>query len=370
VIVPGISGSILAQSSDATEVWPNIDKMLVSTSDDYLDALSLDPSGDLVGSTIYAAGILRDVNFKLGTVDLFTDDIYGNIIIAFTRQGYQEGKDLFVVPYDWRLDVSRSLGALTTAMTKAIAMSSNGKISIVAHSMGGLLVKAYFASVPSAPFLDKLVFVGVPQLGAPYAFKILNYGDDLGIPIANKDEIKKIAQNMPSIYELLPSQKYISTLGSYVNDLGVEKGNSQLIDLANAFHGVVDDMSLTMPNFYSIIGCGKPTITGFTLRDGGAFDLLQGSGDGTVPMGSATNMTDPAHDYFVLSGRTGIDHTGLMSDARPVALITALIGGVTSSSIPEGISTSSLDCNLTSTPFTDETTIQLSAASKGNMIVL
>jgi pimeloyl-ACP methyl ester carboxylesterase len=393
VIVPGIAGTIL-QKSDGTEAWPNINEMLVSPSDSYLDALALDATGnapassganDVQGSTLRAAAILKTAQLTLGGITLFSDDFYGNLINAFTSAGYIEGQNLFTAPYDWRMDINNSVASLAAVIAQARAASPTGKINIVAHSMGGLLVKKYLAglatasSAPSASFLDKVVLAGVPELGAPYALKMLNYGDDLGIPIANQDEMKKIAQNMLAIYELLPSEKYESVVGSYVQDfrsgadtlldfaataqlMTTNTGNPDdvrnpmLVALGDAFHRSIDTAPVAAPSVYTILGCGKPTITGYDLYDNGVVDLERGSGDGTVPEVSAMDLANAAHNYFVMSGATGIDHTGLTSDARPVALIAGIVagsigsaggsgaGGNNTAPLPQGISSSLADC--------------------------
>jgi pimeloyl-ACP methyl ester carboxylesterase len=411
VIVPGIAGTVL-QKSDGMEAWPNINEMLVSPSDGYLDALALDVAGDAPAagaSTVRAANILKTASLTLGGITLFSDDFYGNLMNAFTSTGYVEGQNLFTVPYDWRLDINNSVSALAAVIAQARTASPTGKIDIIAHSMGGLLVKKYVAGLASAPgtasaaFLDKVVLAGVPELGAPYALKMLSYGDDLGIPIANQDEMKKIAQNMPAIYELLPSEKYTAAVGSYIHDFRnggdsvldyaataqflttnasdpADVRNPMLVTLSDAFHKSIDAAPVAAPNVYAIVGCGKPTITGYDLYDNGVVDLERGSGDGTVPEVSAMDLANASHDYFVMSGATGIDHTGLTSDVRPVALIAGIVAGSidgTSGSgaapLPQGISSNIADCatqtvsqNGASTgtgvaSSTSETTIEFSA---------
>jgi pimeloyl-ACP methyl ester carboxylesterase len=388
VIVPGIAGTIL-QKSDGTEAWPNINEMLVSPSDSYLDALALNAAGNALAtdaggsigsgsaqSTIRAAAILKTASLTVGGITLFSDDFYGNLIKTFTSAGYVEGRDLFAAPYDWRMDINNSVASLAAVIAQARAASPAGKIDIIAHSMGGLLVKKYLAGLanaaavlataPGAPFLDKVILAGVPELGAPYALKMLNYGDDLGIPIANQDEMKKIAQNMPAIYELLPSEKYVNAVGAYVQDFRnggdalldfaataqlmttntndpADVRNPALVALADAFHRAIDAAPVAASTVYTILGCGKPTITGYDIYDNGVVDLERGSGDGTVPEVSAMDMANASHDYFVMSGATGIDHTGLTSDARPVALIANIINGV-AAPLPQGISSSLADC--------------------------
>ena len=58
------------------------------------------------------------------------------------------------------------------------------------------------------------------------------------------------------------------------------------------------------------------------------------------------NLADGFHNYFVDGGATGINHDGLVTDARPLSLITALIddGNVAGHDLPWGISSVLADC--------------------------
>jgi pimeloyl-ACP methyl ester carboxylesterase len=373
VIVPGIMGSIVTRVSDGEEVWPNIGKMAslsgILSEDSYLNDLALDAGGQplLAMST---PDIVRTVTTTIAFVPI-QKTFYGNLVDAFVSKGYTENKDLFVVPYDWRLDVRSQANALDAKIASVVAASPNGKINIVAHSMGGVFVKDYLASRADNSFLDKLVLVGVPQLGAPTAFKILNNGDNLGVALGPFDvlssaEIKKIAQNMPSIYELLPGRRYVQIDGGYVRDfrdgkntvLGYDETvhlmtsdpadsrNTNLLNIADAFHQGLDAQAVHASDIYNVLGCLKPTISQFNLYDDGVTDVTRTTGDGTVPEVSAMNLADGFHNYFVLGDETGIGHPELVSDPRSLTLITSIIENSTSTSgnLPQGVSTALAAC--------------------------
>ena len=373
VIVPGIMGSIFTRAFDGEEVWPNIGQMAslsgILSGDSYLDDLALGADGQpLVAMS--TPDIVRTVTTTIAFVPI-KKTFYGNLIDAFVSEGYIENKDLFVVPYDWRLDIHSQASALDSKVTSAVAASPNGKINIVAHSMGGVFVKDYLAGRTDNSFLDKLVLVGVPQLGSPKAFKILNAGDNLGVALGpfdvlNSTEIKKIAQNMPSIYELLPSRRYVQIDGGYVQDfrdgknvvLGYDETarlmtsdpadsrNANLLNVADLFHQGLDAQTVNASSVYNILGCLKPTISQFNFYDNGVTDVTRTTGDGTVPEVSAMNLADGFHNYFVLGDETGIDHSELVSDPRPLTLITSIIenGTSTNGNLPQGISTALADC--------------------------
>lgn len=378
IIVPGIMGSRLSNFTDREEAWPNASKMILPGDDSYLDALKLNIDGSQIKEVHPTDIILKET---VGTVDLSinTEVFYKNLVDSFTSAGYALEDNLFLRPYDWRLDIDHELVRLDDTVQQAISKSPNGKIDIVAHSMGGLLVKQYLARTTTTNFVNKLVIVGSPQLGAPKAFKILNYGDDLGMNFfglgLNQNKIKEISQNMPGAYELLPSQRYIQVNGGYVKDFRnnqvkildyeqtdqfmLEKDkdgharNRDLLNVTKNFHSLLDSSPINVPKIYNIVGCqNSKTITGFRVYDDGKDDIETSDGDGTVPLTSAMNLSGGyTANYFInynITGGfngTGIDHLGLVRDERAVDLIKEIVTGEPVN-LPNGFSTASNYCSL------------------------
>jgi len=355
IIVPGILGSRLNRVSDGEEVWVNETSMALSKTDDFLDDLKLNSVGE-------------------GVVDISTGEIinsafgvnqYGNLIQKFKDNGYQLGIDLFLFPYDWRLDIETSSQELDLVVAQALNNSPTGKINIIAHSMGGLLVKDYLMRKGDAR-VNKLVFVGTPHLGSPKAFNVLNYGDDFDIKLLvfglNKNKAKDIVQNMSAVYELLPSREYISEAGPYVQDDQVtldydqtgqlmasdpllpDHRNSGLLNIADQFHKSHDSWLPQSASVYNLIGCREyDTIGSFKLDSDGSIDIDSVSGDGTVPLISAEHV--PGKNYFVSYPETKINHTGLVSDDRTIDLLYNFIASDSEPTLPVGVSKTSVDCD-------------------------
>lgn len=368
VIIPGIMGSRLNKVSDGAEVWPNVQKMADSKTDSYLDVLKLSNFGQQIfGQGINASDVIR---VATGTYFGFSFDepFYAPLINSLVSEGYVEGQNIFVAPYDWRLSVASSSENIASVVSNAISHSPNGKINIIAHSMGGLVVKQYLSHAPSVSFLDKLVLAGVPQLGSPKMFKALQYGDDLDfgygpIKILNPNEVKSISQNMPGAYDLLPSRRYVDQIeGSYVLDgrngganalsydatrqfmtsNSSDSRNNLLIGRSDAFHTNLDNNSINAPMVYNLVGCQNPTIKKFAIYDNGVVDVVRGNGDKTVPIDSAMNLANNFNNYFFLNSIRGVDHTELVSNAESVQFIKSLIQNTPV--LQSGISTSTQDC--------------------------
>jgi pimeloyl-ACP methyl ester carboxylesterase len=83
------------------------------------------------------------------------------------------GFNVFECPWDWRMKISHAYKRyLIPKINEALSVSTTGKVHIVAHSMGGLVARAYIQGDKYADRndVDKLVMVGTPSLGScnPY----------------------------------------------------------------------------------------------------------------------------------------------------------------------------------------------------------
>jgi hypothetical protein len=316
--VPGIMGSYL-NKEDGSEVWMNLSEMILSPSDSYLNDLQLSSTGESL-TPIIASSIIKNT---------FKDDFFNELIEDLQNSGYKIDEDLFVFPYDWRKNIYEIADTFKLKIEEIKAKTHSNEIDVIAHSMGGLITKTFLVEY-GANSIDKFIDLGTPHTGAPKAFKIINYGDNLnasflgGLIGLNTERIKIISQNMPSIYQLLPSKNYVDFEG-YVYDLddidnNSTKGkldynqtgdflrntgrNSLLIDKAKQFHDEVDNMNPSDYGVttYNIVGCGTPTLGKiFMLNKENSGDIEYNisyvNGDGTVPLISSKYLIS-TQTYF------------------------------------------------------------------------
>ena len=382
IIVPGIMGSFLNRVSDGQEFWPDVIEMRNSISDNYLDNLKLNMEGEQYNDQImYAPDVIREVS-ALSPLPILKYSYLKNLIEKLKAIGYIENRNLFLMPYDWRLDISSESERIANRINAIAGGSQNGKVNVIAHSLGGLLIKDYLSKATST-LVNKIIFVGTPHLGAPKAFKILRDGDDLGMSKAgiglNRDRVKEIIQNMPALYELLPSQKYFNIVG-YVQDsrmpiIGLLKyadtktlmqndgRNPTLLARAERLHASLDNENLGNLSITNIVGCQNPSTLGiYRINQDGHHDFLGINGDGTVPAMSALDVDGSSGNFFVRYDQTGIDHQGLVVDDRTVNLITEIVSGK-SPTLSRGIFTSREVCFTVPEQFSGETTISVSTYS-------
>lgn len=254
MFLPGIEGSYLYDSSN-TEVW-------LPSNDSVADTLALDTTGSSTNSDITTF----DAIGQTGSAQL-DHDVYKDFLAKMNTWQTTYGIIATTTPYDWRLDYNTLLtngkklsdGHITylqpplpgqdpyiIATLKQLANSSpTGKVTIIAHSNGGLLAKALMqklGATTTAQLIGKVILVDVPQVGTPQAVGALLNGYHAGIPNATSDaEARKLAQNMPAAYNLLPSNGYFTYTDNPVitfDDASMSDWLAQYSDSSNPAVGI------------------------------------------------------------------------------------------------------------------------------------
>ena len=90
-----------------------------------------------------------------------------------------DGYTVFDCPWDWRMQLVDSASEyLEPMVTHALTYSTTGKVHIVAHSMGGLVARAWIQrSGKNAEKVDRFAMVGTPNQGSCNAYYIWEGGD-------------------------------------------------------------------------------------------------------------------------------------------------------------------------------------------------
>jgi pimeloyl-ACP methyl ester carboxylesterase len=102
---------------------------------------------------------------------------------------YEIGSTLFPFPYDWRRSIEDvAVDDLKAAIGEAKSRSLKDKVNIIAHSMGGLVVRAYIKRYGGAD-IDKLAMVGTPNHGAVTPYYMFEGGDPALADIENADGV-------------------------------------------------------------------------------------------------------------------------------------------------------------------------------------
>jgi hypothetical protein len=327
VVVPGIMGSELVDSATGKVLW------------------GLDP-GSYVSAWL-SGGSLR----RLQLTDEEREGRYGRVtarrllrfpawlpvlqgfepytrLVARLRQVVVDPAAVREFAYDWRLPVVHNAGRLAEAALAHLAWwrrqpvheqarrhhpaGRPAKLVLVAHSMGGLLVRQLAAIPGVVEQVRASITLGTPFHGAPKAALILNAGRDLPLPARRPlgklldphadHGVRALARTLPGIYDLLPGYRCVVdgggarqlTVGDVV-DLG---GDKELAAASATARQRWADLPLAGHEL--VVGKAQRTVQGVTITGGVVEpvyhewrDLPSGGrqvdrmGDGTVPTSSA-----------------------------------------------------------------------------------
>lgn len=331
LFLPGIEASRLYRpdyDGGTDQLWePNTDS-------DAQD-LFLTAEGTSVRNDVYTKDVV-DEAYRAGP------DIYKSFIAQMNDlKTAGTIADWGAAPYDWRLSLDDVLhsgnqladgriyysGDLAATSSPYIEQelrllaksSKTGKVTIVAHSNGGLVVKALTDKLgpDAAKLIDKIIFVAVPQAGTPQAIGALLHGYEQGLPkdwfsvFLSSEIARTFAANMSSAYNLLPSADYFTHIddpvvtfddsdilaefraryGSEIHDGTQLKnfitdarrlassspsdlqypsvGNTALFSRAEAFHATADTWAPPAGvSLYEIAGWGEDTLAAIEYREG------------------------------------------------------------------------------------------------------
>ncbi len=305
LIVPGFMGSEL-KNSDNQYVW-SLD-LLNSLSENFsLKAAKrfLDLKSPSSGDGIYAGGS------RYGYMDLYKD-----WYLAFTENFGDEWSVEFFA-YDWRKSSEDS----GQRLAKYITDKNFDNVMLVGHSFGGLVcAQALAYSENAAKTVSKAVMVGVPWNGTPGLLGAWQdgFGEALGLgsfgSIADS-VVLSIVATLPSIYEMIPSQVAVESLGMVENcssysdfldacdDLSgfdksmASKANSAMKRLYDEDGNFIMD---SVPTVY-MGGTGYETTEKATLSGGRLSFIKSENGDGIVPLyaciAGKTNQPEQVEHY-------------------------------------------------------------------------
>lgn len=331
VFVPGIMGSELKKGGKV--IWPGSPLELW---------LPYSNMAELLDPDTEVGDIIRSVSIS---------EQYGALIDSLKSWGYVEKTitpTLVVVPYDWRKDNKLAAHKLANEIdTLAEELGADADISIVAHSMGGLISRCYLESDeyherPGLASVKRLITLATPHRGAPMALSAA-LGNERRV-FLNAQQVRDLASNpnFPSLYQLLPHQGepcvWDRSDGSRYAPLDIYDDDvSKSLDLvaknlasAVSFHKTLNlNKRPSHVRYFFFVGCHETTTSSVKARLD-ATDLGQriakvdrkDAGDGTVPIWSAM-LTG------IQSEQVGGVHGEIYKNQTLLDVLGTLLGGPT-----------------------------------------
>lgn len=222
---------------------------------------------------VIVPGMIVPLNLKVtfgdategGTWDFAptTRELYQGLLDRLAAKGFVENENLFIAHYDWRKSISFSADTyLKPVIDQAKAATGNDKVNIVAHSMGGLVSRAYVQSAGYEDDVDQIITLGTPHLGAADAYLAWEGGQlperwDPGLKVYIRlvESALRVShaqvlprplsfrEFFPSLRDLLPPQQFVDRLNVPLSiaDMAAENPFMQfLVNTADrlADHGV------------------------------------------------------------------------------------------------------------------------------------
>jgi pimeloyl-ACP methyl ester carboxylesterase len=300
VLLPGVMGSLLTSIRGVTTLlWIN-PLLFLKGHSSYLE---LDDAGthDLVPAIETAPLALEKMT-------------YTKIGIALRRK-----VDLFEFPYDWRRPIAWNAARLHECLERWAGDDPDRQFTLVGHSMGGLVSRAYLACYPqeSQRRVKHVIMHGTPHFGAAGAVANLIHGNSmmsLAAKLNSKNVTRRLLLNMPSVYELVPAppdlfpshRPYPANWDLYhAGEWHLEGLRQDYLNSGAAFHKLLAE-SDPQVQLTQIAGCNLSTIVEMKRSTGTGgkpvFNTVgketgPDAGDGTVPLWSA--LLPGATMYYV-----------------------------------------------------------------------
>ena len=304
MFLPGFEGSRL-YNKDGDELW-------VSTKNSYHDQLFMDDYGNSIHSDIHTINDTKRLDGdgkELGLADkILVVNIYRTFIESLQSWKDKDGmiEDYAFIPYDWRLsledvvtngkvginnelsylqeqDFSESF--ILQKLQQLQASSRTGKVTIVAHSNGGLVAKALVQKLkdtnnPLYEKIDKIILVATPQVGTPDALVALLHGLKIGKGILlPKDEVRALVEDMPGFYNLLPSEVYFDVVDIDQNPIASFEDSEELQNQINEYGVTVDSYEEMKDYILGTDGRDKPEYSDImnpSIGNSNVYDLAEG----------------------------------------------------------------------------------------------
>lgn len=303
VLLPGIMGSVLRSGDNM--IW--VDMPAISKGE---IARSLSAGAP----NVKASGLINE--------------FYGAFVAELLHT-----HDVVTFPYDWRLSVADAAADLKKRLGELID-NYNQPVRIVAHSMGGVVVKqlmrsdqAFWSTYINRPE-SRLVMLGTPWMGSYLIMEVLTGHSRRVRQLAlidfknSRQELLKIFNNYPGVYDLLAldgrefeTPQFWAALQDAVDDEFVLPPQPRLTAFQQ-YKKTSMAANLDLTNCWYVAGKADETVFDYTI-DKRFFKttikyLATSEGDGSVTWATGIpNGLNPDNLYFCLT-----EHGELANDPK------------------------------------------------------
>ncbi|MFD8020812.1 esterase/lipase family protein [Streptomyces lavendulae] len=288
VVVPGIMGSTLYDTTTGKDVWGigGISWLLKAwTTPSGLKSLAM-TEDELAGKTgrIEATGLLKRSAWTpyLAGSEPYTD------LVDTVLTSVADPAAVLEFAYDWRLPVAANGRLLADAARRHLtdwrrhpahdqarrhrADQREGRLVFVAHSMGGLVTRAALDPGYDGDLHTDtrgVITLGTPFQGSVKAAVILATGRGTPVPLPHR-KLREVCATMPGLHDLLPQYRSLRAAGDVRHltpgDITAIGGDAELARNAAVFHH--GQKKIGLPGHRSVVGVNQPTWQNLTITDG------------------------------------------------------------------------------------------------------
>ncbi|MBI3390892.1 MAG: alpha/beta fold hydrolase [Deltaproteobacteria bacterium] len=238
------------------------------------------------------------------------------------------GFDADFHPFDWR----QSLDQLGDELSQSLKGEAAG-VSLVAHSMGGLVARAALAR--KAPNVKRLIMLGTPNFGSFAPVQAIRGTYSVVREVAALDRHHDAAQlaelifnSFPGLYQMLPQPAKYTAVNLTDPSMWPKGGPQPNPALLKDVKRIGNSLAKADERFVLIAGVNQETTTGVKL-DGAEFVYEQSlEGDGTVPLALA--QLENTKTYFVEESHGSLPNNGAVERA-----VIDLLRGDATSALPD-----------------------------------
>lgn len=320
ILLPGLLGSLLASARGLSALlWFNPMVLM----DGHVNLLDLAPDGRTDRSP--------DVEIMPVGIEKLT---YLEMIRTLASHSR-----LYQFPYDWRRHIEYNADLLRDSIRRWNAAEPARRYSIVCHSMGGLVARAYLARHPEEAerLVERVIMIGTPFNGAPTVAMTFTEEQHPGRLVSRLNEQNNmlgLTCSFPSLYQLLPAPRELFRCQrDYPFDWDIYDATAwglpwirqDYLDDARALHQLLD-RSDPQVELFNIVGCHRRTISEIRKNPGNAESPLDpvyvdsgpDSGDQHVPLWTARD--ERVHTFYVEES-----HGRLVSNPQVLAGVVNLL---------------------------------------------
>ncbi|MBI2052042.1 hypothetical protein HYT33_04785, partial [Candidatus Roizmanbacteria bacterium] len=267
---------------------------------------------------------------------------YAGIQQTLKNIGYEENKDFFFFPYDWRKSIESTAADLDVFLKEKVWKDRpTQKIQIVGHSLGGLVGRIYTQKYKNG-LIQNLVTAGTPHKGAVQAYKPLAAGeiesDNTFVWLAqkivlllNKDGIESnketLQSKFPVLFDLLPTFNFLKDAGGNeidtqsmsIKNPTLPRYNSAFSEIFSIFNAVFGEKDNQTPAGFTVSSQSILDIILDNYTDGHPQVTLLDMGDRAVL--SKSSKEDADQDYEKLP----FDHGEVVTEKDSIKKILQLL---------------------------------------------